>query len=75
MTRNYLTLIVLTCVLSACASTQSRENSRLNRQSIDDALNEAAAVVIPDAEVPPAEILDELMPGSGISVPGLEQDV
>ncbi|MDH3220055.1 MAG: pilus (MSHA type) biogenesis protein MshL [Gammaproteobacteria bacterium] len=75
MTRNHLTLILLTCVLSACVSTQSRETSRLNRQSIDDALNEAAAVSIPDAEVPPAEILDELMPGSGISVPGLEQDV
>ena len=30
---------------------------------------------IPDVEPPSAEILDQLVPGSGISVPGLEQDL
>ena len=46
-----------------------------NRQNIDDALSEAAAVVIPDVESPSDEILDDLVPGSGIAVPGLDEDI
>ena len=33
-----------------------------------------SAVTIPEAESPSTEILDDLLPGSGISVPGLDQD-
>lgn len=75
MIKRHLYIIMLAGLLGACASSQNREVAQQNRQSIDDALTEAAAVVIPDAESPPDEILDQLVPGSGIAVPGLEQDL
>ena len=68
-------IILLAVFLSACASTQNRQIAEQNREGIDDALSEAAAVSIPEAESPSTEILDDLMPSSGITVPGLEQDV
>ncbi len=74
MIRRHLSIIVLAGFLSACASSMNREIAQQNRQSIDDALNEAAAVVIPDAESPSDEILDDLLPGSGIAVPGLDEN-
>ena len=74
MIRRHLGIVLLAGFLSACASSQSREFAQQNRQSIDDALNEAAAVVIPDVEAPSDEILDDLVPGSGIVVPGLDED-
>jgi MSHA biogenesis protein MshL len=46
-----------------------------NRQSIDDAMAEAAAVIIPEVDAPSAEVLDDLVPGRNISVPGLIADV
>ena len=52
MTKRHLCIIMLSGILGACASMQSREAAQQNRQSIDDALAEAAAVVIPEAESP-----------------------
>ena len=75
MTKRNLSIIMLAVLFSACASTQNREIAQQNRQSVDDALSEAAAVVIPDAVSPPQEILDDLLPGSGIAVPGLSEDL
>ena len=75
MNRKILSVVGLALLLSACASAQNRDASRQARQSIDDTLAEAAAVIIPEVEAPPAEILDELLPGSGIAVPGLSDDV
>ena len=75
MIKQRLCIILLAGLLSACASSQNREVAQQNRQSIDDALTEAAAVVIPDAESPPDEILDQLVPGSSNAVPGMEQDL
>lgn len=74
-TLQHYKIILLAVFLSACASTQSRQVAEQNRQGIDDALSEAAAVSIPQAESPSAEILDDLMPVSGITVPGLDQDI
>jgi MSHA biogenesis protein MshL len=75
MNKRRIYIILLASLLSACASTQNRQVAQENRQSIDDALSDAAAVTVPDAEAPSQEILDDLLPGSGITVPGLEQDV
>lgn len=75
MTIRHLFNVVLLCALGACASKQHSEVAEQNRQSLSDALQDAAAVSIPEAEAPPEAILDELLPGSGISVPGLEQDL
>ena len=75
MIKRHSSIIVLACFLSACAAPHTEEMARQNRQSIDDALTEAAAVTIPEAEAPTQAILDDLVPGSNISVPGLNADV
>ena len=75
MNTQRLSLLALVLLLAACASRQSVEVANQTRQDIDDALADAAAVEMPEIEAPPAEILDQLLPGSGISVPGLSQDL
>jgi len=75
MNKQRLSLLALVLLLAACASRQSAEVANQTRQDIDDALADAAAVEMPEIEAPPEEILDELLPGSGISVPGLTQDL
>ena len=67
-----LSILALVLMLCACASKESIEAAVQTRQDIDDALAEAAAVKIPDVEAPSDAILDELLPDSGISMPGLE---
>lgn len=75
MKRRHLSIIVLACFLGACAAPHTKQMAQQNRQSINDALAEAAAVTIPEVEAPSNEILDDLVPGSDISVPGLNADV
>ncbi len=75
MTKRLPCIILLASFLSACAATHTKEMARQNRQSIDDAMAEAAAVTIPEVEATPVEILDDLLPGSDIVVPGLNADV
>ena len=75
MNKQRLTILTLVLLLSACASRHSVESANQTRQGIDTALSEAATVEIPEVEAPPDEILDALLPGSGISIPGLEQDL
>ncbi len=75
MTRPRIILFALVFFLAACASTRSHELAKQNREDINQALNEAAAVEIPDVEAPSDDILDELVPGSAISVPGLGEDL
>ncbi len=75
MSTRFLFIILVAGLLGACASAQHRQIAAENRASIDAALAEAAAVDIPEVEPPSAEVLDELLPGSGISVPGLAQDL
>lgn len=75
MNRKGLSLLFLVIMLAACASKRSIETANQTRQEIDDTLNQAAALAIPDVAAPSDEILDELLPASGISVPGLKQDL
>ena len=75
MMKPVLISIILVTLLGACASTQNIESARKTQESIGAAMQEAGEVVIPDAEVPADDILDELMPGSGVNVPGLAEDL
>lgn len=75
MMKNYFTPLALMLLLASCASQQGMENARQTQQSIDDALREAGEVEIPESSMPAVDILDELMPGSGVSVPGLAEDL
>ena len=63
-TLQHYKIILLAVFLSAGASTHNRQIAEQNRQSIDDAPSEAAAVSTPQAESLSAEILDDLMPRS-----------
>ncbi len=67
-----ITLIVW---LAGCASTQNVENARKTQQSIDTAMQQAGEVNILEVEAPTDDILDELLPGSGVNVPGLADDI
>ena len=60
MIKRYSSIIVLACLLSACAAPHTKEMARQNRQSIDDAMTEAATVTIAEVEAPTQEILDDL---------------
>ncbi len=75
MIKNLFPMLMLSLLLNACASPQSNENTRQTRQSIDTAMTEAATQTMPDAEVPADDILDELLPESGVAVPGLNEDI
>ena len=75
MIKRCLSVILLVCFLTACAAPHTREMAQQNRQSIDDAMTEAATVTIAEVEAPTQEILDDLVPASNISVPGLKADI
>ena len=75
MIKHYLTFFALAYLLTACASTQNIESARQTQQSIDDAMKQAAENQIIETAAPSSDILDELLPDSGIIVPGLEEDI
>jgi len=70
-----LLLILCLLFLGSCAPKNVVENTRQTTQSIADAMAEAGEVIIADNEAPSDDILDELLPGSGIGVPGLSEDI
>ena len=70
-----LLLVLCLLFLVSCAPKNVVENTRQTTQSIADAMTEAGAVIIADNEAPSDDILDELLPGSGIGVPGLIEDI
>ncbi|MCZ6578539.1 MAG: pilus (MSHA type) biogenesis protein MshL [Gammaproteobacteria bacterium] len=61
--------------LVSCAPKNVVENTRQTTQSIATAMAEAAAVSIAEVEAPSDDILDELLPGSGVAIPGLIDDI
>ncbi|RLA12573.1 MAG: pilus (MSHA type) biogenesis protein MshL [Gammaproteobacteria bacterium] len=74
MIRSLLLILCLQFLVS-CAPKNVVENTRQTTQSIADAMSEAGEVIIADNEAPSDDILDELLPGSGIGVPGLSEDI
>ena len=74
MIRKFYLLVTCICFLGSCASTQNVEHTNLIQQTINDELQEAGEVNIPDAEVPSNDILDELLPGAG-SISGLDDEI
>jgi len=59
----------------ACAPKSVVESRDQTTQSIADAMSEAGEVIIADNEAPSDDILDELLPGSGVGTPGLLEDI
>ena len=69
--------LVFICLLLlvSCAPKNVVENTRQTTESIAEAMSEAGDVIVADSEAPSDDILDELLPGSGIGVPGLIEDI
>ena len=75
MIKTPIFLILFLFVLTSCASKNNLENEKLTKQSIESAMSQAAEVDIPETEPMPEDILDELMPGGGVAVQGLIDDI
>ncbi len=75
MTRRILTGLILVLFLGACVSPRTIEQMELTRQEIDDTFDQAAKARITDIKPPSDDILDQLLPRGGISVPGLGAEV
>jgi MSHA biogenesis protein MshL len=75
MIKSRCLLILALFLLTSCASKNSIDSTRQTQQSISDAMSEASQVEIPEVEAPSSDILDDLLPGSGISIPGLSEDI
>ena len=68
-----LSLIVL--LLSACASQKFEHNRQQINDSIQQEMQQAQADSKQLAVIPPAEIMNDLKPVTGIAIPGLEQNI
>jgi MSHA biogenesis protein MshL len=68
-----LSIIIL--LLSACASQKFEDNRQQINNSIQQEMQQAQAESQQLAVIPPAEIMNELKPVTGISIPGLEQNI
>ena len=75
MIKTPIFLILFLFVLTSCASKNNLENEKLTKQSIERAMSQAAEVDIPETEPMPEDILDELVPGGGVAVQGLIDDI
>ncbi|MFV2031313.1 MAG: secretin N-terminal domain-containing protein [Gammaproteobacteria bacterium] len=75
MIKTRFLLIFTLFLLTSCATKSGVDSARQTQQSISDAMAEASQVKIPEAQVPSSEILDDLLPGSGVSIPGLNEDI
>jgi MSHA biogenesis protein MshL len=75
MIKMHVFLIFLLFALTSCASKNNIENEKQTRQSIEDAMSQAAEVDVPETELMPEDILDELVPSSGVGITGLNEDI
>ena len=75
MIRYSFILLFGSLFLLSCAPKNVVENTRQTTQSIATAMAEAAAITIADTDAPSDDILDELLPGSGVAIPGLIEDI
>lgn len=68
----FISLLLVT--LSACAKQVTLDRSEQTRQSIRDEMAQASVQMDEPVNAPP-EILDELMPATGVLIPGLQQEI
>jgi len=62
MIRNIYLLMASILVLASCASHQNLANTQLTEQAINDEMQAAIEVSIPEVEMPSSDIMDELIP-------------
>jgi MSHA biogenesis protein MshL len=64
MIRNIYLLMACIIFLASCASHQNIASTKQIEQSINDEMQAASELIIPEVDVPSSDILDELIPGS-----------
>ncbi|MBT4194257.1 MAG: pilus (MSHA type) biogenesis protein MshL [Gammaproteobacteria bacterium] len=70
-----LLLCAMLVLLSACSTRQIDSSAQETRDSIRTELEQAGLNSVQQPVVPSADIMNELMPATGISIPGLEADI
>jgi MSHA biogenesis protein MshL len=70
-----LLLCAMLVLLSACSTRQIDSSAQETRDSIRTELEQAGLNTVQQPVVPSADIMNELMPATGISIPGLEADI
>ena len=68
-------LCAMLLILSACSTRQLDESSQQTRDSITSELELASINTAQQPELPSAEIMNDLMPDTGVFVPGLENEI
>ncbi len=75
MMRKLLASFLVTFFLSSCAHQRLVDGADETVQSIDDALMEASVEPVEPIKPPADDILDELSPELGVSIPGLAEEI
>lgn len=75
MMKLHLTIAALVFLLSACAKQVTYERSQQTRDTIQAEMLEAGSIAEEDRMTAPADIMDELVPTTGVSIPGLVQNI
>lgn len=75
MIQHKILLITLASLLPSCASQQLLDRSEQTRDSIRQEMEQASQNTIPDPVIPPADIMEELMPAMGAPIADLAQDI
>ncbi len=70
-----LLLYAMLVLLSACSTRQIDSSAQETRDTIRNELEQAGLNTVQQPVVPSADIMNELMPATGISIPGLEADI
>ena len=75
MMRKLLASCLVTFLLSSCAHQRLVDGADETEQSISDALAEASVEPVEPIKPPADDILDELSPELGVSIPGLAEEI
>lgn len=76
MIKQSLLIFIIAVLLSSCAKQITQERSQQTKDDIRSAMEQASTPIKEEPPVtPPQSIMDELMPETGVSIPGLQADI
>jgi len=75
MNKLKLSYCLIRLLLTACAKSPTNSASQQTRDSIKLEMEQASQQVVQQPVIPPADIMSDLMPQTGISIPGLDSEM
>lgn len=75
MMKLQLIMISLVLLLSACAKQVTYERSQQTRDAIQAEMQQSGDISVDETMTAPADIMNELVPATGVSIPGLVQAI